>query len=315
MHSVSNLLSNNRLNNSGKFLVVIAGPTAVGKTNAAFHLAKAWNSEIISADSRQFYKEMSVGTAKPDPELLKEIKHHFIGHLSIHDYFNVAKFESEVLVLLSRLFEKHDVVFLTGGSGLYIDAVCLGIDEFPDPEPELRNYLKGIYQDEGVERLQSMLKESDPEYFAMVDIQNPNRLLRALEVCFTTGKKYSEQRMNSSKKRDFNIINIGLNLPRPILFDRIEQRVDQMIDNGLVDEVKGLLPFRHLNALNTVGYKEIFDYLDNTVSLDKAIFNIKTNTRRYAKRQLTWFNRRGDYAWFEPLDLNEITSYLALKCR
>lgn len=315
MHSVSNLLSHTRLKNSGKFLVVIAGPTAVGKTDVAFHLAKTWNSEIISADSRQLYNEMSVGTAKPEPELLQEIKHHFIGNLSIHDYFNVSKYESEVLLLLSSLFEKHDVVFLTGGSGLYIDAVCNGIDDFPDPEPELRNHLKSIFQDEGVEKLQSMLKEADPEYFAVVDVQNPNRLLRALEVCLTTGKKYSEQRMNSSKKRDFNIVNIGLNLPRHILFERIEQRVDQMIENGLVDEVKGLLPFRHLNALNTVGYKEIFDFLDNTISLEKAIINIKTNTRRYAKRQLTWFNRKSDYAWFSPSDLNEITSYLTLKCK
>jgi len=301
--------------NSGKYLIVIVGPTAVGKTDVSIKLAKEWNTEIISADSRQFYTEMSIGTAKPDPQQLQAVKHHFIGHLSIHDYFNVSRFEKDTLELLKSLFEKHTIVFLVGGSGLYIDAVCNGIDDFPDPDPEFRNYLKGIYKDEGIAKLQEILLETDPEYYATVDINNPNRLLRAIEVCLSTGRKFSELRLNRTKERDFHIIRIGLNLPRPELFSRIELRVDQMIENGLVGEVKNLMPYRHLNALNTVGYKEIFEYLDSKITLQQAIVNIKTSTRRYAKRQLTWFNRTGDYTWFEPDQLNEITNYLTMNCK
>ena len=301
--------------NSNKFLVVIAGPTAVGKTDVAITLAKEWHTEIISADSRQFYSEMSIGTAKPDSQQLNEVKHHFVGQLSIHDYYNVSKFETESLLLLQKLFEIHDIVFMVGGSGLYIDAVCKGIDDFPDPEPELRAYLKGIYMDDGIGKLQEMLLSLDPEYYATVDINNPNRLLRALEVCHTTGKKFSEQRLNSAKNRDFRIIKIGLALPRPELFSRIESRVDQMIENGLVKEVENLLPFRHLNALKTVGYKEIFEFLNSEITLQQAIVNIKTNTRRYAKRQLTWFNRTDEYKWFEPSQIKEITNYLTMMCK
>ena len=298
-----------------KYLVVVAGPTAVGKTDVGIQLAKEFNSEILSADSRQFYNELSIGTAKPDLQQLRAVKHHFVGQLSIHDYFNVSRFEYEALKLLKVVFEKHNLVFLVGGSGLYIDAVCNGIDDFPDPEPELRNYLKGIYQDEGLQKLQEMLLQFDPEYYASVDVLNPNRLLRALEVCHTTGKKFSEQRLNNTKKRDFQIIRIGLNLPRVQLFANIAFRVDQMLQKGLVDEVTGLLPYRHLNALNTVGYKEIFEFLDSKITLNQAVENIKTNTRRYAKRQLTWFNRSKEYTWFEPSQINEITNYLTLNCK
>jgi tRNA dimethylallyltransferase len=301
--------------NSPKYLVVIAGPTAVGKTDVAIQLAKVWNSEIISADSRQFYSEMEIGTAKPDPQQLREIKHHFVGQLSVHDYFNVSMFENEALKMLRSLFQIHDLVFCVGGSGLYIDAVCHGIDDFPDPDPKLRSFLKSIYLDEGISKLQLMLSEKDPEYYAIADTNNPNRLLRALEVCFTTGKKFSEQRLNNSKPRDFEIIKIGLNLPRPELFGRIEKRVDHMMEKGLLDEVKSLLPFRNLNALNTVGYKEIFEFLDSKITLEQAVVNIKTNTRRYAKRQLTWFNRTNEYTWFEPTQINEITNYLTSKCK
>ena len=301
--------------NSGKYLVVIAGPTAVGKTDVAIKLAKEFKTSIISADSRQFYKEMSIGTAKPDPQQLNEVKHYFIGQLSIHDYYNVSLFENDALQRLKSLFDQQDIVFMVGGSGLYIDAVCRGIDDFPDPEPEYRNHLKGIFQDEGIAKLQEMLLETDPEYFSKVDINNPNRLLRALEVCHVTGKKFSEQRLNNSKQRDFQIIRIGLNLPRPELFSRIELRVDQMIENGLVEEVRSLMPYRHLNALNTVGYKEIFEYLDSKITLPQAIVNIKTSTRRYAKRQLTWFNRTDEYKWFEPTAVNEITNYLTMTCK
>ena len=295
--------------------MVIAGPTAVGKTDVAITLARNFDTEILSADSRQFYKEMSIGTAKPDAQQLSAVKHHFVGQLSIHDYYNVSRFENDALALLGTLFETHNIVFVAGGSGLYIDALCNGIDDFPDPAPELRAFLKGIYQDEGLAKLQQMLLENDPEYYSTVDINNPNRLLRALEVCITTGKKFSEQRLNNLKKRDFNIIKIALNLPRPLLFSRIEMRVDQMIANGLVDEVKSLLLYRHLNALNTVGYKEIFQYLDSNIALDQAVTNIKTNTRRYAKRQLTWFNRTDEYTWFEPTQLAEISEYINEACR
>ena len=267
------------MTSSGKYLVVIAGPTAVGKTDVAIQLAKKWNTEIISADSRQFYSEISIGTAKPDQHQLEQVKHHFVGQLSISDYFNVSKYENEVLLLLNTLFENHDLVFIVGGSGLYLDAVCRGIDDFPDPEPELRNNLKTVYQEKGIEEIQKMLLQLDPEYYSCVDLQNPNRILRALEVCHTTGKKFSELRLNSSKERNFNCIKIGLNLPRPELFARIESRVDQMISNGLVAEVENMLPFRHLNSLNTVGYKEIFDFLDSKTTLEQAIINIKTNTR------------------------------------
>ncbi len=294
---------------------MIAGPTAVGKTDVAIELAQHWKSEIISADSRQFYKEMSIGTAKPDQHQLDAVKHHFVGQLSIHDYYNVSMFEQEVLQLLEGLFINHDLVFMVGGSGLYIDAVCRGIDDFPDPKPELREYLKGIFLDEGIVRLQEMLLEMDPEYFKTVDINNPNRLLRALEVCHTTGRKFSDQRLNNFKNRNFGIIKLGLNLPRPDLFGRIELRVDQMLEKGLVSEVNSLESFRHLNALNTVGYKEIFEFLDSKITLDQAVLNIKTNTRRYAKRQLTWFNRTDEYVWFDPSGLKEITGYLTENCK
>ncbi len=294
---------------------MIAGPTAVGKTDVAIELAQHWKSEIISADSRQFYKEMSIGTAKPDQHQLDVVKHHFVGQLSIHDYYNVSMFEQEVLMLLEGLFIKHDLVFMVGGSGLYIDAVCRGIDDFPDPEPELREYLKGIFLDKGITRLQEMLLELDPEYFKTVDINNPNRLLRALEVCHTTGRKFSDQRLNNFKNRNFGIIKLGLNLPRPDLFGRIELRVDQMLEKGLVSEVNSLESFRHLNALNTVGYKEIFEFLDSKITLDQAVLNIKTNTRRYAKRQLTWFNRTDEYVWFDPYSIKEITGYLKENCK
>ena len=287
----------------------------MGKTDVAIQIAQKWKTEIISADSRQFYKEMSIGTARPDDLQLKQVTHHFIGQLSIHDYYNVSTYEKEVLKLLKELFEKNNVVVMAGGSGLYIDSVCQGIDDFPDPKPELRKYLKGVFQDEGIGKLQEMLFKLDPEYYAAVDIQNPNRLLRALEVCYTTGKTFSEQRLNYAKKRDFEIVRIGLNLPRPELFYRIGSRVDQMMEKGLLREVEGLLPFRHLNALNTVGYKEIFEFLDSRISLHRAIENIKTNTRRYAKRQLTWFNRTDEYKWFEPSQINEITYYLSGVCK
>jgi tRNA dimethylallyltransferase len=296
-----------------KYLIVIAGPTAVGKTDTAIRIAQQLECEIISADSRQFYSEMSIGTAKPDAAQLRAVPHHFIGQLSIHDYYNVSAYETDVISRLGILFQNSDTVVMTGGSGLYIDAVCKGIDDFPDPDPELRAHLKGILQDEGIGRLRQLLAEADPEYLETVDVNNPNRLLRALEVCYTTGRTFTEQRSQSEKPRDFKIIRIGLNLPRPELFSRIEQRADLMIQAGLIDEVKSLLPFRHLNALNTVGYKEVFGYLDGNLSLTQALDNIKTNTRRYAKRQLTWFNRTPEYTWFSPDDTESILDFILSK--
>lgn len=301
------------MKNTTKTLVVLAGPTAVGKTEIGIEIAKYFNTEIISADSRQFYQEMNIGTAKPDSQQLATIKHHFIGHLSIHNYYNVSRFEQDVLHTLENLFQHYNLVLLVGGSGLYIDAVCNGIDDFPDPAPELRAYLKGILADEGIEKLRQMLATADPEYYKTVDVNNHSRLLRALEVCMTSGSKFSELRTESKKQRDFRIVKIALNMPRQSLFARIAQRVDVMMDKGLLDEVFRLLPFRHLNALQTVGYKELFEYIDGNITLEQAIEDIKTHTRRYAKRQITWFNRNGDYTWFDPVEITKIIDFIEMR--
>ena len=261
---------------------------------------------ILSCDSRQFYRELTIGTAKPSESELVEAPHHFIGHLSVHDYYNVSMYEEDSIRLLNNEFTAHPVILMAGGSGLYIDAVCEGVDFFPDPDPELRGYLKGILADEGIGRLHQMLLEKDPSYYKAVDLANPNRILRALEVCMTTGKPYSAQRLNSRKTRDFRILKIGIDLPRNELFDRINARVEKMIAQGLLEEVEGLFAHRHLNALKTVGYKELFDHLENKVSLSRAIENIKTNTRRYAKRQLTWFRKDKDILWFRPEQVSEV---------
>ncbi|MEI6749438.1 MAG: tRNA (adenosine(37)-N6)-dimethylallyltransferase MiaA [Bacteroidota bacterium] len=293
-------------------LIVIVGPTAVGKTTTAIGLAKVLDSVILSADSRQFYAELNIGTAKPDFLQLKEVQHYFVGHLSIHDYYNVSRYEADVLKVLPLLFEKKTVVIMVGGSGLYVDAVCKGIDDFPDPTPDLRSYLKGILKDEGIGKLIELLRQYDPAYLQKVDAANPNRILRALEVCMTTGKPYSSQRLNKPKERDFRVLKIGLNMPRIDLFDRIDQRVDKMMATGLLEEATGLIHLRHLNSLNTVGYKELFAYLDGEVTLERAVENIKTNTRRYAKRQLTWFKRDEEIHWLYSSEAEEIKN-LALK--
>jgi len=291
-------------------LVVISGPTAVGKTSLAISLAKKLQAEIISADSRQFYKELNIGVAVPTQEQLFEVKHHFIQHLSVEDYYNVSRFENDVLKWLTAYFEKNEFAIIVGGSGLYLDAVCKGIDTLPDPDMSLRNQLKKTIQSEGLESMRNQLKQLDPEYYNKVDLNNPNRILRALEVCIKTGKSYSSFRKNESKPRNFKIIKIGLDRPREELFSIIEKRVDLMIEEGLVDEVNSLKKFRHMNALNTVGYKEIFNYLDGERSLDKAIEKIKTNTRRYAKRQLTWFKRDEEIEWYEPDDEEGVLKYI-----
>lgn len=280
-----------------KTLFVVVGPTAVGKTIYAINLAIKHKAEVVSCDSRQFYKGLTIGTAAPTAEELAMVKHHFIGHLDISEYYNVSKFEEDVLALLPQLFDKSDFAVMVGGSGLYIDAVCNGIDLLPDPDIEVRANVKHIYEIEGVEGLAKRLKSLDEEYYNEVDRNNPNRMMRALEVCIMTGEKFSELRRNQKKSRDFDIVKIGLSMDREALCDRINKRVDAMIDNGLVDEARGLYPFRDYNSLNTVGYRELFEYFDGNCQLDFAIEKIKTNSRRYAKRQMTWFRRYDDIEW------------------
>ncbi|MBE0663662.1 MAG: tRNA (adenosine(37)-N6)-dimethylallyltransferase MiaA [Bacteroidales bacterium] len=292
-------------------LIVLAGPTAVGKTGVALQLAQEFGTEIISSDSRQFYREMKIGTAIPSPEELSVVTHHFIGHLSIHDRYDVSRFETEALARLEQLFLEHKLVIMTGGSGLYINAVCKGFDELPDRDRGLRKKLQALFDNEGIAALQDKLKKLDPLYFEKVDKNNPNRLLRAIEVCEATGKPYSQLRKGQVKERPFRILKIALNRDREELFERIAARTNQMMAEGLLDEVKSLLPYRHENALNTVGYKELFEHLDGNISLEEAITNIKTNTRRYAKRQLTWFKKDHEYHWFHPERIAEIATLIA----
>jgi tRNA dimethylallyltransferase len=293
-----------------KSLIVICGPTAVGKTAISIKIAKALNTEIISADSRQFYRELKIGVASPDKVELKVVKHHFIGHLSVADYYNVSRFENDIIGFLDNFFKSSNHALIVGGSGLYIDAVSKGIDYLPDPDDDLRKSLKVTLVEKGLEPLKQELKKLDPDYYQVVDLQNPNRILRALEVCLMTGKPYSSFRIRNIKPRNFNIIKIGLDRPRAELFERIEKRVDQMIAAGLVEEVKSLGKFRNLNSLNTVGYKEIFYYLDSNCSLTEAIDKIKINTRRYAKRQLTWFKKDNAITWFHPDEIGRIIDFI-----
>lgn len=296
---------------ASKYLIVVTGPTAVGKTAFSIRLARHFNTEILSADSRQFYREMRIGTAYPEPDELKAVRHHFIGNLSVTDAYNVSRYENEALDLLELLYTKTDVVVLTGGSGLYIDAVCKGIDKLPDYDPALRKKLKAQLKNEGLLAFGKRLEALDPEYYEVVDQNNPNRLLRAMEVCIQTGQTYTSLRKNQARPRSFGIIMLGLNTEREILFRRIGERVDAMMDKGLLEEVNSLLPFRGYNALNTVGYKELFSYIDGDMSLEEAVEKIKTNTRRYAKRQLTWFKRDPEIQWFENEDFDAALTYIS----
>lgn len=293
-----------------KTLVVIVGPTAVGKTDLAIKVAQHYNTEIISADSRQFFREMSIGTAKPTAVELTQARHHFINSHSVNDSFNVGDFEKEGLQVLDQIFTKHDVAILAGGSGLYIKAICEGFDHLPEADATVRERLNTELTVRGLEPLAERLKLSDPVYYAQVDINNPQRVIRALEVIESTGKAFSSYHTSSTKTRHFNIVKIGLNLPREKLYQRIDLRVDEMIKQELLNEVRSLLPYRHLNALNTVGYKELFDHLDGKIDLDTAINLIKRNTRRFAKRQLTWFNKDQEIKWFEPTQLKDIAEYI-----
>lgn len=293
-----------------KNLIIIAGPTAIGKTAVSIMLAKHYHCPVVSADSRQFFKEMSIGTAKPTMEEMQGVPHYFINSHSITEDYNVGKYEAEAIALLGNLFQTNETVILTGGSGLYIDAICKGFDELPEANPEIREKINSIFQKEGVEGLQELLKKLDIDYYNIVDLQNPQRISRALEVCMTTGIPYSTLRKGNTRTRDFTIIKIGLNTARDVLYERINRRVDEMMENGLLDEVKSLEPHKHLNALQTVGYKELFDFIDNKTDLKTAIESIKQNTRRYAKRQLTWFKKDEQIKWFEPDQLQDIIAYI-----
>ena len=293
-----------------KSLIVVAGPTAVGKTTLAVSLAKYYKTEIISADSRQFYREMDIGTAKPSLEELNAVKHHFINSHSITDAFNVGDYEREAIKLLTRLFKKHDMVIAVGGSGLFINALINGFDDIPQSSAKNREKLNRLFSEKGISFLKEKLKDIDPEFYKEVDLNNPQRLIRALEVYETTGKPFSNFRKKVQKTRPFNIIQIGLNIDRNQLYENINNRVDLMINNGLIKEVEKLTSFRHLNPLNTVGYSELFDFFDGNSTMDEAILKIKQNTRRFAKRQLTWFNKSENIKWFQPEELEGITRYL-----
>ncbi|MGB0888494.1 MAG: tRNA (adenosine(37)-N6)-dimethylallyltransferase MiaA [Vicingaceae bacterium] len=300
------------MTNKKPTLVVITGPTAVGKTDLCVKVAQHFNTEILSCDSRQFYKELAIGTAKPTPEEMNGVKHHFIDSHSIAENYDVNKFEKDALAILNTLFKKHPIVILTGGSGLYIDILCNGFDEnVPGNSPEIRTKIKALFDKYGIEILQEKLKQLDPAYYQQVDLNNYNRLERAIEVCLLTGQKFSEIRQGNKQERPFNILKIGLNRERQELFARINQRVDLMLEQGLVEEVKSVTSNKKNNALKTVGYTEIFDYLDKQITLAEATEKIKVNTRRYAKRQLGWFNKSGDYKWFNPTEIEAIIEYIS----
>jgi tRNA dimethylallyltransferase len=284
-----------------KTLISIVGPTAIGKTALSIELAKAYNCEIISADSRQFFKEMSIGTAKPTPEEMNGVVHHFVDCISIQEFYTAGQFENDVMTKLSEIFENQNIAIMVGGSGLYVNAVLAGIDEIPS-DLELRNQLNQELEEKGLRHMQQKLKKLDYEHFKFMDKQNPQRLVRAIEVCLTTGKKYSELRNQTAKKREFDIIQVGITADRKVIYERINQRVDSMVKDGLVEEVTGLFAQKELNSLNTVGYKEIFRHLEGEWELDFAIEKIKQNTRNFAKRQLTWFKKDEKTNWFDIMN-------------
>jgi tRNA dimethylallyltransferase len=283
-----------------RYLIVLAGPTAVGKTGTAIRLARYLGTEIISADSRQVYREMKTGTAAPSAIQLAEVRHHLVGHRSIHEYYNASLFELEAVEILESLFTHHNTVILTGGSGMYIEAVCQGIDDIPSVDPEIRNRLQREYMENGLTGIRHRLFSADPEYYKRADLNNPKRILKALEISEMTGRPYSAFLTGHAKERNFLPVRIGLNIPREELHANINRRVDSMVSEGLVDEARKLHAFRELNALNTVGYKELFDYFEKRCSLDEAVQKIKDHTRQYARRQLTWFRKQKDTKWFLP---------------
>jgi tRNA dimethylallyltransferase len=291
-----------------KIILVIAGPTAVGKTDLCINLAKKFNTVIISSDSRQFFQEINIGTAKPSKEDLAKVRHYFIGNKSIHEPYDVRSYEVDALSCIGDLFKRKDLLILTGGSGLYTDAVVNGLDEMPKITPEIRQELNMLYAKEGIIPLQVMLKKLDPDYYDKVDLQNPQRLIRALEVCQGTGRAFSDFRVRKKVERPFKTIKVALNRDRDELYQRIDSRMDKMIAEGLFEEAKEMHPFKNRNALKTVGYKEIFGYLEGEYDKKEAVRLLKRNSRRYAKRQLTWLKRDEAYHWFHPDDINGILS-------
>lgn len=293
-----------------KNLIVVLGPTGIGKTDLSIEIAEKYNTEIISSDSRQIYRDMVIGTAAPDNTQLARIKHHFIGILSPEDYYSAAQYETDVMSLLENLFTKYDNVVMTGGSMMYIDAVCKGIDDIPTIDSETRRMILERYETEGLEPLAAELKLLDPEYYATADIRNPKRVMHALEVCYMTGRTFTSFRTQTKKERPFNIIKTGLKREREELYDRINRRVDIMLENGLVEEVKKLEKYRNLNSLNTVGYKEIFKYLDGEYTLDFAADKIRQNSRIYSRKQMTWFKKDPETVWFHPEDKESIFRFI-----
>ena len=294
-----------------KTLIVITGPTAVGKTALCLEIAKHFDIPIINADSRQIYRELRIGTAQPTKEQMQEVKHYFVGTLGLDDYYSASLFEQQVLECLEQQFLTNDYALLSGGSMMYIDAVCDGIDDIPTIDDETRTLMKHRLADEGLEALVEELRRLDPEYYEIVDRQNPRRVVHALEICTMTGKTYTSFRKREKRQRPFQIVKIGLNRPREELYDRINQRVDQMMADGLLEEARSLYPLRHLNALNTVGYKELFDYLEGRWPLEEAVERIKGNTRRYARKQLTWYKKDERMKWFHPQETEQIISYIS----
>ena len=298
-----------------KYLLVLLGPTGVGKTEISLNIAEFYGCPIVSSDSRQFYRELKIGTAAPNDDQLSRVKHYFIGSHSIFDEYNAGQYELDVIDLLKKLFLENDVVLLVGGSMMYIDAVCKGIDDIPNVDAKTREFWKREYEEKGLEYIQNELLRLDPKHYQEVDLQNYKRVMHALEICTITGKPYSDVRTGIRKTRDFEIVKIGLNRPRPELYERINKRVEIMLEEGLLEEAKHFFEFRHLNTLNTVGYKEIYDFLDGKWPLDFAVNMIQQDSRRYAKRQLTWFNRDKEIQWFHPDNENEIFEYLQSKIK
>lgn len=293
------------------YLITIVGPTAIGKTSLSIEIANYFNTEIISSDSRQFYREMTIGTAVPSEDELNQVPHHFIQNLSIHDPYSVGQFEKDAITKLNKLFKKHSVVVMVGGSGLYVDAVLKGLDKFPDVDPEIRKDLKSKLAEKGIDFLQEQLKRLDLETFQKIDIENHQRVIRALEICIGTGKPFSSFLTAKNTSRNFIPIKIGLKAERSIIYDRINKRVDIMMEQGLLNEAKKLIKYKNLNALQTVGYKELFLYIENKISFETAIEEIKKNTRRFAKRQLTWLRKDEEIIWFNHNeDRNKIIEYI-----